>query len=67
MALAAQARAPFFNAKEMNLANADELLGKLRSSAARTAFENVYGADSLATGVDAAVVLDRVVAAIAAR
>lgn len=64
--LEAQAQAPLFNPQEMNLADAADLHAHLAASPVRATYEAVYGAGSLADGVDENLVLTRVVAAIAA-
>lgn len=63
--LETQARAPFFNPLEMNLASAGDLHARLAASPVRTAYESVYGAGSLAAGVDEDLVVTRAVAALA--
>jgi len=64
--LEAQARAPLFNPLEMNLSDANDLRVRLGASPTRAAYESVYGAGSLADGVDTDLVVTRVAAAIAA-
>lgn len=63
--LEAQAHGPFFNVLEMNLSNNADLHAHLSASPTRVAYEAVYGAASLADGIDEALLLTRVTDAIA--
>lgn len=61
-----QARAPLFNALEMNLVDAVDLRARLRASGTASLYESVYGANTLADGSDADAVVGNVASAIAA-